>query len=233
MPVRLTDSDVEAILAEIIGKNAFLVLKACEVGRTDEEIAKITKLDLQTIRSLLNQLHTIGLVTYTREKDEEHNWFRYTWYARKEMIVDVIVSHLEEDIKDLQNKLDYETSYIFFACKKGCTRVPFEIAVEYDFICPECGQELMKYDNSKEIRKIKHELDLKMRLMRKIEAYEKKVEREKLKAERSSSKNKNSNRKKSVKKKTEKPNKTRKNTRKVSTKKQTDKSKSRRRSKRK
>ncbi len=202
MPVRLTDSDVESILEEIIGKNAFLVLKACEVGRTDEQISKITKLDLQTIRSLLNQLHTIGLITYTREKDEEHNWFKYTWYARKDMIVEVIKHDLEESIKDLQNKLDFETSYMFFACKRGCTKVPFEIAVEYDFKCPECGGDLNPYDNSKDIRRIKHELDAKMRLLRKIERYEKTKAREARKA--TSKKKKKPEKSKKSKKKVEK-----------------------------
>ncbi len=178
MPVKLSDSDVESLLKEIIGTNAFLILKACEVGRTDEEIAKITKLEIPVIRSLLNQLHTEGLITYTREKDEEHNWFKYTWYARKDMIIDVIKHTIEEKIQDLEKELDFETSYMFFSCPNGCIKVPFEVAAEYDFKCPECGGDLQPFDNSKIIRKIKHELDANRRLLKRIEKFERMREKE-------------------------------------------------------
>ncbi len=214
MPVRLSDSDVEEMLKEVIGQNAYLILKACEVGRTDEQISKITKLDLQTIRSLLNQLHTVGLITYTREKDEEHNWFKYTWYARKEMIVDVLKHAIEEDIKDIQNKLDFETSYMFFACKKGCTRVPFEVAVEYDFICPECGGELDRYDNSKEIRKLKHALDSKLRLLKRIERYERARASESVSGKKAGSKTKRAKASKKLPKKAKKARRSKSTTRK-------------------
>ncbi len=178
MPIKLTDSQVKKMLKEIIGRNAYLILNACQVGRTDEEIARITKLEIPTIRSLLNQLHSEGLITYTREKDEEHNWFKYTWYTRKDMIADVLKLHLEEDIQDLERKLDFETSYIFFTCPNGCIKAPFEIAAEYDFRCPDCGSPLRSYNNKKEIMQIKHELNEKKRLLRQLERYQK----EKIKA---------------------------------------------------
>ncbi len=185
MPVKLSDRDLENLLREIIGKNAFSILKACEIGRTDEEISKITKLDLQTIRSLLNQLHTAGLITYTREKDYEHNWFKYTWYARKDMIIEVVKDAIEERVEELRNQLDFETSYMFFACPNNCIDpIPFEVAAEYDFRCPECGAELMPYDNSSKIRKIKHELTTNERLLRKIERYERQKMKEAKKKKR-------------------------------------------------
>ncbi len=185
MPVKLTDSDVEGLLQEVIGKNAFSVLKACEVGRTDEEISNKTKLDIQTVRSLLNQLHTIGLVKYTREKDYEHNWFKYTWYTRKDMILEVVKEAVNERIYDLKNKLDMETSYMFFACPNDCVDpMPFEIAAEYNFKCPECGSDLQPYNNSLKIRKLKHELLVEERLLRKI----KRFERSKRKSKKSRSK---------------------------------------------
>ncbi len=208
MPVKLSDSDVESLLKEIIGTNAFLILKACEVGRTDEEIAKITKLEIPVIRSLLNQLHTEGLITYTREKDEEHNWFKYTWYARKDMIVDVIKHTIEEKIQDLEKELDLETSYMFFACPNRCIKVPFEVAVEYDFKCPECGGDLQPFDNSKIIRKIKHELDANRRLLRRIEKFEKMREKENKAKKRKTKKTKQEKTSVSSKKRTKKQSKT-------------------------
>ncbi len=173
MPIKLTDSQVKKMLKEIIGRNAYLILNACQVGRTDEEIARITKLEISTVRSLLNQLYSEGLVEYTREKDEEHNWFKYTWYTRKDMLSDVLKFHLVEDIKDLEQKLDFETSYMFFACPNKCVKVPFEIAVEYDFRCPDCGAPLKAYNNKREIVQLKHELNDKKRLLRQIEFYQK------------------------------------------------------------
>ncbi len=44
---------------------------------------------------------------------------------------------------------------MYFVCPQGHIRLDFETATEYDFICPECGDELEFFDNTGLIKQIK------------------------------------------------------------------------------
>lgn len=150
---------LRSVLKEIVGEDALKVLEACrEKPVTDEEIMKKTGFQLNTIRSLLNRLHIADLVDYDREKDEKTNWFTYTWFVKKGQIKTVVKEYWEEKLKKLEEKLDDESSYYYFECVNGCERLPFELAAEYDFKCPECGAEMKHVDNKKVIESIINEI---------------------------------------------------------------------------
>ena len=44
---------------------------------------------------------------------------------------------------------------VFFVCPQQHVRLDFNIASEYDFICPECGEELEFFDNSNYLEQIR------------------------------------------------------------------------------
>jgi len=156
--LKLTNRQVKKFLEEIIGKNAMLVLKSCEKGLTDEGIQKETELKIPIIRSLLNQLHYSGLVRYDREKDQYTNWYTYTWFAQKDKIAEIIRNGWQDKLKELEKKYVYESSYVFFVCSNGCERMPFELAAEYDFRCPECGSQLESDKGKKHVKEVLNEI---------------------------------------------------------------------------
>lgn len=43
--------------------------------------------------------------------------------------------------KMLNNELEKEEDTMYFVCPQGHIRLDFETATEYDFICPECGDD--------------------------------------------------------------------------------------------
>ena len=47
---------------------------------------------------------------------------------------------------------------MYFVCPQGHIRLDFETATEYDFICPECGEELEFFDNTNLIKQIKDDI---------------------------------------------------------------------------
>jgi len=49
-------------------------------------------------------------------------------------------------MEKLQKKLKYEQNYTFFKCSNGCEKLPFELACEYNFKCPECGNAMESVD---------------------------------------------------------------------------------------
>jgi len=158
--VSLTNRQVNKLLEEVVGHDGVLVLKACDLkkGITDEGIKRKTGLSLPKIRSQLNQLHYRGLIRYNREKNQDTNWYTYTWFANNDKIHEVISSEWANYLEKLEKQLDYESNYIFYVCKKGCGKLPFELASEYDFKCPDCGGELKNIDNKKKIREVLTEI---------------------------------------------------------------------------
>lgn len=156
----MTNRQVNKLLEEIIGRDGVLVLKACNLkkGTTDEGIARKTHLSLPIIRSQLNQLHYRGLIRYHRKKNAETNWYTYTWFANMDKITEVISSEWSNYIDKLEKELDYESNYIFYSCGNGCGKIPFELASEYDFKCPDCGNELQNIDNKARIKELVGEI---------------------------------------------------------------------------
>ncbi len=152
--INLKDELVKDFISKTISKDAYNVLACLERGKTDEQISRKLKMRVNDVRALLNQLHYLGVITYTKEKAKTNNWYTYTWYARKDRIKELLKERFEEEIKELEERLGFEKTYTFFKCKKGCEKLPFEIAFEYDFKCPECGTQMIATDNKKEVKKI-------------------------------------------------------------------------------
>lgn len=170
MAVSLTNRQVNKLLEEIVGHDGVLVLKACDLkkGITDEGIQKKTKLSLPKIRSQLNQLHYRGLIRYHREKNQDTNWYTYTWFTNKDKINEVISSEWGNYLEKLEKQMDYESNYIFYSCGNGCAKLPFELASEYDFKCPDCGTELTNVDNKVKVKELVKEIKEVKSLMKQL-----------------------------------------------------------------
>ncbi len=182
--IRLKDELVRDFIENSYGKEAYSILLALDKGgKTDEQISKKVKLKVNEIRSYLNQLNYAGIIYYTKEKSPTSNWYTYTWFVKKERIGELIKERYKEDLEDLKKKLDYENSYTFFKCVKGCTKLPFELAFEYDFKCPECGSEMKSYNNSRDKKKLEERINQIEKFLKEEEEREK-IRRELKKKER-------------------------------------------------
>ncbi len=170
--VKLTNRQVRKFLEGIIGANAVNVVRACDFkkGVTDEVIVQKTELKLSSVRNLLNQLHGYGLIRYEREKDANTNWYTYTWFAKMDKIGDVVRSKWQGRLTDLEQEFDFESNHVFYKCTQGCQKLAFELAAEYDFKCPDCGNELENIDNKERIQELMGEMKDLNDLVKKIGA---------------------------------------------------------------
>jgi transcription initiation factor TFIIE subunit alpha len=170
--VKLSNRQVRKFLEDIVGKSALLVIHACDMkdGVTDEVIVSKTGLKLSAVRNTLNQLHDRGLIRYNREKDQNTNWYTYTWFACKDKIGDVVRDQWQVKLSELDTKFDFESNHIFYKCTNGCQKLAFELAAEYDFKCPDCGNELQNIDNRETITLLIGEMKELKDLVRKIGA---------------------------------------------------------------
>ncbi|MFQ5815527.1 MAG: transcription factor E [Candidatus Hydrothermarchaeaceae archaeon] len=162
----LKDKDVKQFLLNMIGEEGLDVVKSV-VGRecTDEVIAEETGLKLNVVRKSLYKLYDYRLASYLRTKDKEIGWYIYTWKLDLSKISDILKERKRSMLEELTNRLEFETTNVFFSCGRDNTKVPFSVASENDFKCPQCN-EIMDYaDNrsvvvhlEREIKRLKKEI---------------------------------------------------------------------------
>jgi transcription initiation factor TFIIE subunit alpha len=158
--LKLNDPLVQEFISTNAGKEAFKVIKYLDKGRTDEQISKRVKMNVNDVRALLNRLHYMGVIVYSKEKAKDSNWYTYTWFIKKERIAELLKDRYLEELEKLKEKLCFEQNYTFFKCSNGCNKLPFELAFEYDFKCPECGNMMESVDNDKERKKVENKIKL-------------------------------------------------------------------------
>jgi len=158
MKLRLTAPLVKEFIIAQAGEDAHKVIRCLGTGVTDEQISKKTGLRVNDIRAILNRLHYIGVIVYSKEKAKRSNWYTYTWFLKKARITELLGERYKEELGTLKEKLDMEQNYVFFKCSDGCERLPFELAFEYDFKCPECGNTMDQLNNNKEKTEIRKKI---------------------------------------------------------------------------
>jgi transcription initiation factor TFIIE subunit alpha len=158
----LNDPLVQEVLFNIFegDEKGFEVIEVLlEKGETtEEEIAKELGVKLNVVRKLLYKLYDARLVDYKRWKDEDTNWYSYTWLPTLEKLSYVVKKKLNELIKELEEKLEFEKSNMFFYCPKCNVRFTFEEAMDYGFACPGCGNMLEEFNNAELIKDLEEQI---------------------------------------------------------------------------
>jgi transcription initiation factor TFIIE subunit alpha len=156
----LNDPETKQFLQEIVGDEGLdVVVSLLDREATDEEIAEETDLKLNIVRKILYKLYDYRLASYTRTKDREIGWYTYTWKLDLDRASDVIITRKKSILEELTKKLEFETNHVFFCCKKDNSKVPFSVATEYDFKCPQCHEVLAFVDNQKTITGLEREIN--------------------------------------------------------------------------
>ena len=91
---------------------------------------------------------------------------------KKRRIIELILEQQSERLQKLEEKARFGESHAFFACKKACEETAFEIAAQYEFRCPECGEMMAPIDS---IEKAKGVQDQITALKQELEALQKAV----------------------------------------------------------
>ena len=167
---------VKDLLDIICGQGALELVKICENKRkmvTDEEISKKMKKKVTEVRAILNKLHYRGIACYQKSRNQKTGWYNYTWEIRKDRIADIINEQQKENLDKLTQKMNLEADYSFFDCPKCNERAVFEIAAEYNFICPVCGGSMTSANDpsrQKELRETIKKIEKELEILKKIEA---------------------------------------------------------------
>ena len=151
-----------ALIKRIGGDDALQVVKIYErKGKmvTDEELAKKMRLKVTEVRTILNRLHYRGVACYQKSKNTKTGWYSYTWEIKKKRVAELLLEEMVEKTEKLEAKQQMQSNYGLFSCSSLCGQMPFEVAAEYDFKCPECGAPMDMLDSKKMLKRTQKELE--------------------------------------------------------------------------
>ncbi|MET1124332.1 MAG: transcription factor E [Archaeoglobaceae archaeon] len=155
--------NVEALIHELVERvagevGAILYSLQIEGEFTDDQLALELQIDVNEIRRALFAMYEIGLAEYRRRRDDETGWMEYYWRINYDKAKDILKKELEKTKKKLQEKLENESSTIYYVCPNFCVKVSYDSAMELNFTCPKCGSMLQYLDCTESIEKTREEI---------------------------------------------------------------------------
>ncbi len=157
----INDPLVKSLLTNVLEEESNLTIVQCLLDgiETDEEIAEKTDIRLNIVRKYLYKLYDLGLASYKRSKDPETQWYTYAWKFEEDEVIKRICEDSEAYLNQLHELLDSEENNMFFMCPEQHVRFDFDRSSEFEFICPECGEEMVFHDNTEYKNQIKEDIE--------------------------------------------------------------------------
>lgn len=140
---------VAAYLHRLIGDEGLLLIERFpEEGEfSDEELAEVTQITLNSVRHTLYTLYERRLAEYRRIKNNETGWLTYLWRLRLDNIPAAMAEEMETVLEKLRLRERFEEENDFYRCSQCGLLVTFNQAMDYDFCCHECGSPMAHFDN--------------------------------------------------------------------------------------
>lgn len=151
----------ERILNRVAGEHGSDVVQVLleEGESTDEEIANETGIRLNLVRKILYDLYDNRVLDYRRSRDEDTGWYVYYWHVEPSEALELVNDNKRKLLNKLKERLEHERSTMFFECENDCPRVEFSEAVENDFHCPKCGEQMEEFDNEGIINALQRQIE--------------------------------------------------------------------------
>ena len=156
----IEESIQRAYLNKLVGEEGLRIVE-CIPGEeiTDEKLAELTGISLNTVRRTLYLLYEHRLAIYRRKRDPDSGWLTYLWQLCPENFEKALESEAKRLLRKLDERLAYERENIFYACTEGCARFIFDEASEANFVCPFCQGSLEFMENAKVVDTIERQME--------------------------------------------------------------------------
>lgn len=124
-----------------------LIEKYPDGEHSDEEIAEMTGINLNTVRHALYSLYEKRLAEYRRIKNNETGWLTYLWTMKMENLPGVLTAEMTSVKEKLSARLAFDRNNDFYQCPECGQMVTFTEAMTLDFKCPSCGENMAHFDD--------------------------------------------------------------------------------------
>ncbi len=149
---------LKQFIGEVAGEQGMKIAACVGDGATDEKIEQKTSIKIAEVRSILNHLHSFGIVEYTREKNMSNGWFTYTWKLNPDRALQNFLMKKRKEHEEFSRRLSEEAGVAFYRCRRGCSRMTFENALEAKFRCPQCKSLMNSASGRDELRKLENRI---------------------------------------------------------------------------
>ena len=144
----LNNPAIYQYLYKLVGDEGMELIRKCpEEEHSDEEIAEITGINLNSVRHTLYSLYEHRLAEYRRIKNNETGWLTYLWVLKMENIPSVLEGELATVVEKLSARLRYDENNDFYQCGNCGLMMTFNEAMSLNFSCPQCGDMLVHFDD--------------------------------------------------------------------------------------
>ena len=145
----LEEPAIVAYLHRMIGDEGMALVTRFPEGKeySDEELAELTEINLNSVRNTLYTLYEHRLAKYRRIKNNETGWLTYLWHLQLFNIYDAISKDMEVILEKLKKRHRYEEQNDFYNCKACGFVTTFTEAMDSQFICAACEEQLSHFDN--------------------------------------------------------------------------------------
>ncbi|MBN2733595.1 MAG: transcription factor [Methanomicrobiaceae archaeon] len=140
---------VRAYLLRMIGEEGMELLEKFppEGEYSDEDLAEITQINLNTVRHTLYTLYGKRLAKYRRIKNSETGWLTYLWTLQLDNTDSCLYEDIDAVLEILEVRERYETMNDFYMCSQCGLRYTFDEALSRDFVCQNCDEKMEHFDN--------------------------------------------------------------------------------------
>lgn len=145
----LADKAIFAYLHRMIGDEGVELIRRfpSDKEHSDEELAEVTEINLNSVRNTLYTLYEHRLAKYRRIKNNETGWLTYLWQLKLENMHDSVSKDLEVILEKLRKRYKHENENAFYTCTECGTTVTFSDAMDSQFACQNCENKLIHFEN--------------------------------------------------------------------------------------
>jgi len=145
----LEEPAIVAYLQRMIGDEGMALVTRFpeEKEYSDEELAEMTEINLNSVRNTLYTLYEHRLAKYRRIKNNETGWLTYLWQLQLGNIYEAIAKDMEVVMEKLKRRHYYEEQNDFYICKECGNIITFSEAMDSQFVCPSCKEQVSHFDN--------------------------------------------------------------------------------------
>ncbi|HWQ67633.1 MAG TPA: transcription factor [Methanospirillum sp.] len=145
----LEEPAIEAYLHRMIGDEGMGLVRRFPDAKefSDEELAELTEINLNSVRNTLYTLYEHRLAKYRRIKNNETGWLTYLWHLQPSNIYEAIARDMDVILEKLKKRYVFENENDFYTCRQCGYTTTFTSALDNQFVCPSCEDKMTHFDN--------------------------------------------------------------------------------------
>ncbi len=158
----MRNKQIKNFLTEKVGEDGLALIEILFKAKkyvSEFTLAERSAIYVNTVRSLLYKLYEDKIVNYNRKREKTKGWYIYSWRFNPEKLAAFMIKRLVNKKRMLTEKVSGQSEDKYFYCKDCDIKLQFAEAMEYNFACPNCFNQMDVTSPAKESKAIKDKIN--------------------------------------------------------------------------